>query len=754
MINQKENKPNISIIVPAYKNASLLRACVTSLLENIGELDNYNTSLLIINDSPDDTDVSSYLGDLEREGIDIIVNSKNQGFIISVNKALKFVSKKKGSVILVNSDTLTFPGTLKNLVTAAFSDPQIGFACPRSNNAALSTFPHFPHRRSGLSISPHECYDVWASLADKLPLTTPSPTAVGFYLFIKDRVLYELDNLDEDFELGYEEENDLIMRANKLGFISVLSNKSFAYHAGSASFNLVYKDLDEHKSKNLEKQVLKNPEFIPLVREYESSAYFYADKMMRNFIPFADGRYPVVFDLRRIWKSFNGTSKITRLILENLCQNLTDRYVFYALCDEEIFHFHKFSDIKNLKIASTVQDDYTVSINLGQPFDLDQINTLEKLAPINIYGMMDIIAHDCGYLRVENKFNLDRYWGHVASHADGLYFISEFSRDTFTNRFAFDLKNNLRRREFTQLHPTTTDSYVSFKTVGRTNRSGRHILVLGNHFKHKHSYETAKTIADYYQSASIVCFGNSNSVHGNLRTIKSGDVEENSMIEIFSSASLVVLPSFYEGFGIGIVEALGYGLPIVARNIPPTLEILASYDEYKGVYLFNTTEEMLEAIPIAAGGESYAIGGINWDQWVSNFSKFLSDIINSEDIYEKLYNKFISSRSLNEHNMLREKLNNSEKNISINEVKPNSAEFQQSIISVFMEKDDADFIRGIYRVALGREADVAGLKNYGLLLNKGGDRLQVFRDILFSSEAREKLPEIDSYKFNKKFFRI
>jgi GT2 family glycosyltransferase len=759
-----KDRNKISVIVPVYKNIGLLKSCISSLLDNISELKDYEVSLFVINDSPDDEDVCSYLYYLSKTGINVITNQVNIGFIGSVNKAFKDISSIKCSVILVNSDTVTFPGTLKNLVAAAFSDPQIGFACPRSNNAAISTFPHFPHKQSGLNVSPAECYKAWASVSDKLPEITFAPTAVGFYLLIKDRVLNELNQLDESFGVGYEEENDFIMRANKLGFLSVLANKSFAYHAGSASFNLVLDSVDEHKAKNLEKLKLKHPEFIPLVQDYENSPAFYAERMIKNLIPSADDKFSIVFDLRRIWKANNGTSRLTKLILENICPSLADKYVFYAICNEDVFNFHQFSKIRNLNRVSRIGDDYTVSINLGQPFELDQINTLENLAPINVYGMLDTIAYDCGYLRVENDFNLDRYWSHVARHANGLFFISKFGHETYLNRFSLFSDLNSRRDDLVQLLPTNTNSYFSEKLVSKFARTNRHILVLGNHFKHKNSYDTAKCIADCFPSARVLCLGGSDSDVGNLSVIKSGDIDEDSIIKIFASSSLIVLPSFYEGFGIGLVEALGFGIPLVARNIPATQEILASYTEYNGVYLYDTTSEMLEAIPLAVGKTSYASGGITWGSWVSNFDKFISNlIINSDDIYKSLYFRFINSRSLIEHDKLKNMLrspglsNSIIKNETEQEtvIAKNNGFTPANLLSIILDGGDDEFIDFTYRTILGRGVDAAGLSHYKLLLKKNeGDRVQIFRDILFSTEVKKKITGIQKYKFNKRILGI
>ena len=124
--------PAIDIIVPVYRNASATKRCIGSILENVQEIRQYAPRLIVINDSPDDREVNVVVGDLAASSPDIMLltNTANCGFVKSVNRGLEISCRDGHDVILINSDTESFKGTLANLVDAAYSDRQIRIRKP------------------------------------------------------------------------------------------------------------------------------------------------------------------------------------------------------------------------------------------------------------------------------------------------------------------------------------------------------------------------------------------------------------------------------------------------------------------------------------------------------------------------------------------------------------------------------------------------------------------------------------------------
>ncbi|MBN9564195.1 MAG: glycosyltransferase [Alphaproteobacteria bacterium] len=170
--------------------------------------------------------------------------------------------------MLLNSDTLTPPLWLERLQAAAYSAPDIGTACPLSNDATILSYPD-PDRagpapdRAGTARLAAQAYRA------NRDTVVDIPTAVGFCMFIRHDCLDEVGLLREDvFAQGYGEENDFSRRARHLGWRHVAVPGAFVAHRGAGSFGAARAHLAARNSRVLNRL---HPGYDALIAEFRAA---------------------------------------------------------------------------------------------------------------------------------------------------------------------------------------------------------------------------------------------------------------------------------------------------------------------------------------------------------------------------------------------------------------------------------------------------------------------------------------------------
>jgi GT2 family glycosyltransferase len=721
----------LDIIVPIYKNASLVEACVRSLLGNLDEIAPRSPRVHLINDSPDDQEVDALLASVARDDQRVVfhTNEINLGFVQTANHGLQVARRSGRDALLVNSDTITFPGTLRELLEVAALDPQTGFVSPRSNNASICSLPHF---RGGRLPTPEEAHAHWKLLSRTLPRFHFSPTCVGYYMFVSHTVLANHGGLREEFGVGYEEENDLVMRASKVGARAVIANRAFVYHAGSASFALTTLNLDNHRSANLRKLETDHPEFLPLVRRFENSPHFRAERLLSGLLPEADGRIRLVFDLTGMGQHYNGTNEHTAAVLRPLVERWRSRFRIAGIASAEVFRFHGLDRISGLEREDPAAPGvHAVAIRMAQPFDLHHVNVLEGLAPINLYAMLDTIAEDCGPLAAAGRFQA--LWEYVAETANGLLFISKFSERAFCLRHP--AANAVPR--MTQLLSTTPTEY---RAVDPSSSGNTHVLVLGNHFAHKGSADAGRILSQAFPTVEFVVVGAETSQQSNLRTLRSGGIETAQMNRLIRDASVVVLPAHVEGFGLGLMHALAARKPVVVRRIAATEEILATLGEVRGVELFDADDDLPSTLRRAlACGESSVQNDrtLRWSDWADKLAELCVAALEANDIFTRL------QRRLRAGDLLRSEVRAVELEHAAGLVMPAPSGHHETgavesplTLEHLMALDGREFVEAAYRCLLRRAADASGLAFYVSEIESGLAKRDVLQALAMSPEGR------------------
>jgi GT2 family glycosyltransferase len=222
--------PRLDLVIPVYNALRATRDC----LRTVREFAPAWARIVVVNDASD-ARTSEWLR--EQEGITLLENPVNLGFVKTANRGLLF--SETPYVCLLNSDTLLTPGALERMVERLDREPGIGLCCPLSNSAV------------NLSVKIPPGDDVF-SFARKIAARSPGrypdvTTVVGFCLLVKRELVATLGVFDEAFDRGYCEETDFHFRARAAGWRCVVADDVFVYHRQGASFT----DTSARFQKNL-----------------------------------------------------------------------------------------------------------------------------------------------------------------------------------------------------------------------------------------------------------------------------------------------------------------------------------------------------------------------------------------------------------------------------------------------------------------------------------------------------------------------
>jgi GT2 family glycosyltransferase len=719
----------LDIIVPLYRNAELAERCIDSLLDNLGEIACRAPRLLLVNDSPDDREIETLLSvsKYARPEIVQLTNASNLGFVCSANRGLAHSRTGRRDALLVNSDTITFPGTLKNLVEASSADPQIGFASPRSNNASLTSLPHY---HGGRLPTPAQAIEHWRALAPHMPQWHFTPTAVGFYLYIRYEVLANHGLLSEEFGRGYEEENDLIMRAGKVGWRAVLANHAFAYHSGSASFRMLDIDLKRHREENLGKITRKHPEFLTLVRRYESSAHFRAERILAGLIPDPTGRLRVAIDLSSVGAHHNGTNEHTVAFLHSIATRWSHQFQISVVAARDAFEFHRLNTLDGIRRVDTAAPgDHAIALRIAQPFKLRNLRDMANLAPINVYAMLDTIAEDCGPLSAD--MDVAPLWDHVASNSNGLVFNSKFGESQFLSR-------HRAASRIPRLSKLLSTCLADYRAVPRPSTSASsHVLIVGNHFAHKGVERSVELLRSSFPTLQFIALAGVDQTDANVTFVRSGGVEQDRLERLFADASAVVLPSYVEGFGLGLMHALAAGRAVVARRIPATEEILGSFESLEGVHLFDTDPELPDALlrALSSTVSSHVVErqSAGWNEWTDAVCGFLLGLTRDPHCFDRLVDRIASLDALEAASAQQRGAEAPSPPRDAEPVVPDAVPLEQ-----LLGMDGRRFVQHAYATLLQRNADESGLAFYVAELDAGTDKIEILRALSSSDEAKSR----------------
>jgi len=228
----------IDIVVPVFNALDDVQVCLASLQNNT---DGFRVRVIVVNDGSDEA-TTQWLREFceVKQIFSLIEHKTNLGYTRAVNIGLK--ASTAPYVITLNSDTIVPAGWLQGMVRCIKSDPKIGVVGPLSNAASWQNVPVLRDESGGFAVNDlpqGQSVDTMAKLVASVSRKQYPrlPFVNGFCLMIRRSVIDSIGYMDEEnFPVGYGEENDYCIRVADAGFELTIADDVYVFHAKSKSF--------------------------------------------------------------------------------------------------------------------------------------------------------------------------------------------------------------------------------------------------------------------------------------------------------------------------------------------------------------------------------------------------------------------------------------------------------------------------------------------------------------------------------------
>jgi len=532
----------VSIVIPAYGAANPLADCLESLRSHAP-----GYHIVVADDATPDESVAEVARSFATGlSLDYVRRERNLGFVENCNDAIRSILPTGRDVLLLNSDTRVTAGFLEEMWDVLHAHEKHGAVSPRSNNATIFSVPVYER------LPPDASYELWRSIRGLLPRYQVMPTAVGFCLLLRNTVLRQLGLFDPVYSPGYNEENDLICRINRHGYSAVVAHQAFVFHLESASFGPGKQRLERRNRRVLDDRY---PEYLRKITEHMR----YCVDPIDHFAPFWRPHRPaILIDLFHLPAKHSGASDFALSLLLHLVPLLEAKADICLGLSEAARQFfsHELTGYRFYDAERHANARFDLVFKPSQIFTWAELHRMVRLGGRLAFTHLDIIAVRCDYLSVPNTRVLFRTAAELADH---VITISQFSKEDFAAFYGTSIPFEV----------IPLGAHGDPPVIGH---SDGHVLVVGNQFHHK---AVQRAVDELQGVGHIVALGGEDASGPQGRRTLS----RSAIAELYDGAAVVVYPSFYEGFGLPIVDAIARGLRVVALDTAVTQEVRAITDE-------------------------------------------------------------------------------------------------------------------------------------------------------------------------------
>ncbi len=304
----------------------------------------------------------------------------------------------------------------------------------------------------------------------------------------------------------------------------------------------------------------------------------------------------IAFDGKRAVKNGTGLGNYSRYVLESLCKHADadDKFVVYSPKGRMNAWMQRIMDTFSPHIRLVIKDSIFASVwrTFGVTQDAENegaeiFHGLSNELPLNIAKskMKSVVTiHDLIFRKMPECYKLidrkiyDYKFRKAAENCDVVIAVSERTKNDIVELYHIDAE---KIKVVYQGCDAQFAKEISEEEKARVAKKyelpKRYILNVGSIETRKNALQIVRALKDIEESISLVIVGRrtkyaskideyvkENGLADRIKIVSGIDFKD--LPVVYAQAEVFVYPSFYEGFGIPIVEALNAGVPVVAAT--------------------------------------------------------------------------------------------------------------------------------------------------------------------------------------------
>jgi glycosyltransferase involved in cell wall biosynthesis len=500
--------------VPVHEATPSFDLCLQSLANNLPAA----SSVHILDYGPPDSGVQSACDSFQGGNVQLKYARGEM--------ALANLWQPGNDLLLLSSQSKVTSGFLEEMQSVLHLHERHAVIAPRTDGSTVLSF---------------ESYQLWEQLHNALPRYHLVPTVPNSCLFIRGEVVEQFGLFD--IAPGLDAVNGFVRRINRYGYSTLAAN--WAYVFGG--------QLD---AGHLTTLVSQYPE---LDRKLSGYSRFQIDPVEVFSILHSPHRPRILYDLYHLPPQHSGTSDFALNLLREIEPLVREEFDLYVGAGEEqaffltdLCGYHLYAEKNSMPMV------FDLVYKPSQIFRWPEFSRMTRLASRVVFTLQDIIALRCDYI---GNASLPPIFQRTAELADLVIAISESSRSDFAAYYSAEFPMRV-------IHHGSHGRLIT----GEKNH-GEHIFIIGNALAHKGVAEAVDCLGDDFP---LVVVGGQNPDRANVRWLPSGQLSRRLMFELLMNARVVVYPSYYEGYGLPVADALALAKPVIVLDTAVNREIAAS----------------------------------------------------------------------------------------------------------------------------------------------------------------------------------